>query len=80
MLNKKLTESGDTTAIQSMLEDAQSRVNELESDSRLGWDVASPLFVDLVDSKTVYFSSILLLPKINYDNHIRWVINLGYDI
>lgn len=35
MLNKKLSEGGgDNTAIQSLLEDAQSRVNELESDSR----------------------------------------------
>ena len=34
MLNKKLTELGDTTPLQSLLEDAQSRVNELESDSR----------------------------------------------
>lgn len=34
MLNKKLKDSEDNTATQSMLEDAQSRVNELESDAR----------------------------------------------
>ncbi|XP_067947816.1 protein Hook homolog 3-like isoform X2 [Watersipora subatra] len=35
MLNKKLSDSGDTAAIQSMLDDAQSRVNELETDGRI---------------------------------------------
>jgi len=34
MLNKKILEGGDNSQVQSMLEDAQSRVNELESDSR----------------------------------------------
>ena len=34
MLNKKLKDSEQNTATESMLEDAQSRVNELESEAR----------------------------------------------
>lgn len=34
VLNKKLSEAGDSTTLQSSLEDAQSRVNELESEGR----------------------------------------------
>lgn len=34
MLNKKLKDTENNTATESLLEDAQSRVNELESDAR----------------------------------------------
>ena len=34
MLNKKLNEGGDGITLQSSLEDAQSRISELESENR----------------------------------------------
>lgn len=34
LLNKKISEGGDRSALQSSLDDAQSRINDLESENR----------------------------------------------